>query len=484
MKISVLQNSITKDFFIERADGITLLDFLSKEGFVLNAYCGGKGICGKCKVEILLNGEKKVVSACKTALANGMCVLLEDTACSGLTETDGNGILVDKREGFGAVLDLGTTTLAFALIDLTSGSEIEKISMLNPQVSFGADVISRIAFSKNGNLVIMQKAILNATESVLKRFCSIVNKDKLESLFVSGNTTMLNIFAGEDVTGIGVAPYTAKILQSTKLNNLPLSVKETILMPSANAFVGGDAIVGAISVDIEKGNNIFVDIGTNGEIIVSNKGKYYCTSTAAGPCFEGAKIECGMGGTAGAIDHVWLDNGICFSTIENKSAKGICGSGLIDAIAIMLKGNVIDQTGACSKEKFYISSEVYITDKDVREFQLAKSAISSGIDVLMSIAGLKEEDVDNVFVAGGLGFYLNKENAVLVGLLPKGLSSKIKVVGNSSLKGAKSCLLNKTYLDRSIHLAKKVQNVDLSTKIEFNERFMENMFFGDDNYEL
>ncbi len=479
MKISVLQNLIVKDFFIEKSEGVTLLDFLCKKGYVLNASCGGNGTCGKCKVEILLNGEKKVVLACKTALVDGMCVILKESLGTGLTDTDGKDFLIKKRDGYGAILDLGTTTLAFVLIDLSLGTTIEKISMLNPQASFGADVISRIGFSKDGNLSVMQNAVLNVTESVLKKFCQTVNADKLESLFVAGNTTMLNIFAGADVTGIGVAPYTAKILKCTKIDNLPLSVKETVLMPSANAFVGGDAVVGAISVNIEKGNNIFVDIGTNGEIIVSNKGKYYCSSTAAGPCFEGARIECGMGGTIGAIDHVFEKNGISFSTIGNETAKGICGSGLIDAIAIMLKLGIIDQTGACRQEKFYISDNVFVSDKDVREFQLAKSAIASGIDILSIVAGLKEEDVDNVFVAGGFGFYLNIENAVSLGLLPKGLKDKIKVVGNASLKGAKMCLLNEEYLDRSIEFTKKVQNVDLSTIKEFNERFMDNMFFED-----
>jgi len=479
MKISVLQNGIAKNFCIEKEDRTTLLEFLYNNGYVLNASCGGNGTCGKCKVEILSNGEKKTVLACKTAVVDGITVILDQVLGSGLTDTEEQVFSVEKREGFGVAFDLGTTTLAFALIDLANGTIKQKKSMLNPQASFGADVISRINFSKDGNLKILQKVILEATESVLKDFCIFLNQDKLESLFISGNTTMLNIFAGAEVTQIGIAPYSAKILQCTKLRDLPLSVKEVVLMPSANAFVGGDAVVGAVSVGIEKGNNVFVDIGTNGEIIVSKGGEFYCASTAAGPCFEGARIECGMGGTAGAVDHVFEDNGIAYTTIENVFPKGVCGSGLVDAIALMLKKGIIDQTGACQQDKFFITDKVYITNNDVREFQLAKSAIASGIDVLMSVAKLSDDEVDNVFVAGGLGYYLNIGNAVSLGLLKKSLKNKIKVVGNASLKGAIMCLLNKKYLDESIDLSKRVQSVDLSTSKEFNERFIDNMYFED-----
>ncbi len=426
-----------------------------------------------------MNGKSETVLACKTALVDGMLVLLNKISGMGLTATDGKEFLIKKQEGYGAVVDIGTTTLAFALVDLSKGEVLQKRSMLNPQASFGADVISRINFSKNGNLPVLQNAILKATEDVLKEFCQIVNGDRLEKLFVAGNTTMLNIFAGADVTGIGVAPYTAQILQCITLNNLPLPVKEIVLLPSANAYVGGDAVVGAVSVGIETGNNVFVDIGTNGEIVVSNKGKYYCASTAAGPCFEGARIECGMGGVSGAIDHVWWTDKLCVSTIEKERPKGICGSGLVDAIAVMRKLEEIDETGACKQEKFFLADEVFVSDKDVREFQLAKSAIASGIDALMSVAGLKAEDVDNVYIAGGLGFYLNVENATFLGLLPKGLQGKIKVVGNTALKGAQMCLLNDTYLYRCIELAKNMENVDLSTLDEFNERFIENMFFDE-----
>ncbi|MBQ8884748.1 MAG: DUF4445 domain-containing protein [Clostridia bacterium] len=479
MKISVFQNGNRKEISFDGEKGDTLLELLAKNGYVLNAGCGGNGTCGKCKAEILLNGEKKTALTCKTVPADDMSVLLSEASGTGLTETDGDDFPIEKGEGYGAAVDVGTTTLAFALVDLSTGKVVGKRSMLNPQASFGADVISRIRFSSGGNLSMLKNAVLNATESVLKEFCALIKTERLEKLFVAGNTTMLNIFAGADVTGIGVAPYTAKILECVTLNNLPLSVKETVLLPSANAYVGGDALVGAVSIGIEKGNNVFVDIGTNGEIIVSNGGKYYCASTAAGPCFEGARIECGMGGTAGAIDHVFEGERLSFSTIGNTDPKGICGSGLIDAIAVMRKRGLVDETGAFDGGKYFLADGVYVTDKDVREFQLAKSAIASGIDVLMTVAGLKEEDVDNVFIAGGLGFYLNVENAVYLGLLPRGLKAKIKVVGNTALKGAQMCMLNTAYLEKSVELAKRVENVDLSTLGDFSERFMENMFFGE-----
>lgn len=211
-------------------------------------------------------------------------------------------------------------------------------------------------------------------------------------------------------------------------------------------------------------------------------GKYLSTSTAAGPCFEGANIECGTGGVSGAIDSVCRKDGkLEYTTIGGAPAVGICGAGLVDAIALMLRENVIDGTGAFTgdEERFYLSEIVYISQKDVRNFQLAKSAIYAGIRVLLQRAGLDFEKVDRLYIAGGLGFYLDRDNAVEVGLLPEELKDKIEVIGNSALAGTKVCLCGAKNLERAQELARGAEYIDLSADAAFMDEYISNMNFGE-----
>lgn len=485
MKLTVYSSGQCRDIFFDKKTN--LLRLLQDNGYEIKAGCGGNGTCKKCRVRVISGlGEKdSYILACQSIIScDGVIEVFEDKG-TGLDYFNDTKIEFEKKAGYSIAMDLGTTTIAYNLVSLTSGKVIDKVTCLNPQASFGADVISRIKYATENNVSVLQDVVIHNIKINAEEFAGRNNIKNFECICVAGNTTMLNIFLGEDISGIGKAPYTARILESKRVpgENFGLArIKEVVTLPSQSAFVGGDAVIGSVVVEEDKGNNIFVDIGTNGEIIVTNNGRIFCGSTAAGPCFEGAKIECGMGGCAGAINHVAEENGkIVYTTIGDVPATGICGSGLIDTVAFMMDKKVIDITGAFEndEDRFYLTDKIYISARDIREFQLAKSAIRSGIEVLADMAGLSFEDADNLFVAGGFGFYINMENAVKTGLLPEALMGKIKIVGNTALKGAYISALSPEILKKASAVALKSETVELSDLAEFSEKFMNNILFGE-----
>lgn len=242
--------------------------------------------------------------------------------------------------------------------------------------------------------------------------------------------------------------------------------EEVVVLPSVGAFVGSDIVAGAVALDMESGNCLLADMGTNGELLLHCDGKLVSASTAMGPCFEGANIECGTIAVKGAINSVYTENGkVRYTVIGDVEATGICGATLVDAIAVMLENGEIDGSGRFTndKDKFYITDTVYVSQADVRAFQLAKSAVCAGIKVLLSGAEIAYEKIDKVFIAGGLGFYLNIENAVKTGLIPKELGSKTCAVGNTSLSGAKLCLLSEDKAAVAQSLSKRTKYIDISS---------------------
>ncbi len=458
-------------------NGKNLLDLLQENGYMLSADCGGNGKCGKCLVDILYLGERKKVLACKTTPLDGMTVFVDDDNASivtfGVDDFD-----VQKSSGLGLALDVGTTTLAFSFVDLSNGKTIKTASCLNPERSFGADVISRISYAK-------EKGVASLTDCLKEKVNEVINREtaslgeKIKTLVVTGNTVMQHLFVGENIVSFGEYPYSPVFLEKREYDiSLGYNADKVILLPSFSSFVGADIACGGIATDIEKGNNLLVDLGTNGEILCHNDGEILTTSVAAGPAFEGADIECGMGGIKGAICSVKYENGkTTIQTIENGKPIGICGSGLIDAIAIMLDQNVIDESGAFTgnNDKFFLTDDVYVSAKDVRKFQLAKSAVRSGIDTVLNKIGAKT--LDNLFICGGLGYYFNPDNAVKVGLIPEKLLGSLKALGNTALSGAKACLVNDKYIVKAQNLINKAHNLDLSQDEFFMNAFIENMIF-------
>lgn len=485
MKVTVISNSIKKELTCEK--GENLLSILQKHGYRITASCGGRGVCGKCKVKVI-NGdfeniENGYVLSCVAKVNSDCEIEVFETSGGGLTYTRSSQNQIDSQQGFGVALDIGTTTLAFSLVNLQTGEEIKTKGVLNSQGSFGADVISRIVSSNEGNTKALQQCVLNQTREMLELYTAECG-EKIKKLYVCGNTTMLHLFLATSVEGIGKYPFIPEFVDTVRLlgKELNLPVDEVVLLPSVAAYLGADVVAGGIACDIGGANNLLVDIGTNGEMLLHTNGKFYSTSTAAGPCFEGANIECGTGGVAGAIDHLTIKDGKTeYTTIGDKEPVGICGAGLVDAVAEMFKCEVFDESGAFNgdEDKFYLTDKVYISQKDIRNYQLAKSAVFSGIKVLIMRSGLEYKDIDKLFIAGGLGFYLNKENAVETGLLPKELKDKIEVIGNSALAGTRACMLSKKCLEFAEKLAKDTEYIDLSADPDFMDEYILNMNFGE-----
>jgi uncharacterized 2Fe-2S/4Fe-4S cluster protein (DUF4445 family) len=385
----------------------------------------------------------------------------------------------------GVALDIGTTTVSARLLDLDTFSPLDTYSALNDQRVFGADVMSRINAARNGKTAELYALINRETEKILSAFMKKYDLKKIEKLTVSGNTTMLHFFINADPSAMGEIPFTPVFLDQKELRGeeLSLSAETVVLLPSIAAFIGSDIVSGLAALDIlsAEDNSLLIDIGTNGEMALLHKGQLYCCSTAAGPAFEGAEISCGMGSIAGAINKVALREGkLYYTTIAGVPPRGICGCGLIDAMAVMLKTGIIDETGAFTDddyENFPIAEGISIINRDVRQYQLAKSAILSGIKILCAKAGLETSEVARVYIAGGLGFFIDKENAVAPGLRPVEFLDKISVCGNMSLQGAIKCLADPRILSECEKIVEKSVNIELAADPAFMNEFAENMLF-------
>ena len=483
--------------------GEAVLDSLVRSGIVISAPCGGRGICGKCRV-ILREGTVRLNESTETPKPGDFF-----PACLGIAVTDitielpeesAGEYIIEKtrakkagkkaiRAGLG--LDIGTTTVQAELICLDTGESLETLSVLNAQRSFGADVMSRINAARQGKTAELFTAINKQTEDILLYFINGWNLSGIELCTVSGNTTMLHLFAGVDPGSMGELPFAPVFLENRRFEGkeLSLSAGKITLLPGISAFVGADIVSGLAFLDIlnSKEDSLFVDIGTNGEMALWRKAeqRFLCCSTAAGPCFEGAEISCGMTAGPGAINRINQD--LSFSTIGNVPPRGICGTALIDVIAVMKQLDAIEETGALADKYletgFPIAEGIAVSQRDIRQFQLAKSAILSGISVLCQKAGLKAKDVDAVYIAGGLGFYLNLKNAAAAGLLPPEFAirpagkKQTAICGNTSLMGAVKSLTDDNFLQRCREIAAKSDHVELGQDSNFVEAFADNMYF-------
>ncbi len=427
--------------------------------------CGGRGVCGKCRV--ILNGES--VLSCKTYIDKDSLIQYNTnkTSVQGITEgimqkLDMNPII---EEGFCAAIDIGTTTVAGYIYKFPDCELKKSLCVPNPQAEFGADVISRIEHFKNGGGKDLQDAVLKAIREITDGF-------KIDKYVISANTTMQYLLVGKDPISLGIAPYVADDLFGKWYDNM-------YIMRSQSSYVGSDVVSGVLSSGMyKKDNSLLIDIGTNGEMVLKINDKMICCSTAAGPCFEGAGISCGAQAIDGAINSVYLENGeIKYTTIGDEKPVGICGTGLIDAISCLLKTGIIDETGYMEEDYYFCDSDVFISLEDIRKFQLAKSAIRSGIDTLMNYAKITASQIDNFYIAGGFGSFLNIESAVSVGLIPEDLKDKAVPIGNGAGMGASMILLNKDFIKTTEELADSMETVMLSDSEFFMDKYIENMMF-------
>lgn len=407
----------------------------------------------------------------------------------------------EDKNILGIALDIGTTGISAYLLDLENGNILNKASTLNPQTTFGGDVISRISFTmqeENGLDKLQEVIIEKINELIEELIGKKFNRDDIYNLNVAANTTMLHILAGVNPESIAKAPYKATFLDKIDLRPKELNIKINpkgiiTLLPSISSYVGADIVAGIVAIDISKYQSvIFIDIGTNGEMVLLKDGKFYSTSTAAGPALEGMNISCGMRAESGAIEKFELDENfnISYSTIGGTNARGICGSGLLDITSNLIKTGMLEPSGRFSKnlpenikekfrdKKFYITEDIYISQKDIRQIQLAKGAIASGITMLLKEVDDSIENIDHAIIAGSFGYHLKEESIRTVGIIPNSFKGDIKFVGNSSVEGAKLSLLNQDKLLEMMEIKDRVEVVDLSSKDYFQKYFIEALNFN------
>jgi uncharacterized 2Fe-2S/4Fe-4S cluster protein (DUF4445 family) len=477
--------------------GTPLIDLVNEYG--MEFPCGGKGTCGGCRVKILdgkINRTDKHLELLKkTGLEENEAlgcqvtidydVTLELLQLESLILTDNTPFDFKPGEGHAIAIDLGSSTIVAQLLSLKTGVVKDVISRINPQVRYGADIMSRIEFAVHqeghGKLVeLIRQEIGRIVKEILAK-----NHVTVKKIGLVGNTVMHHIFCDIDLSPLSMYPYESKDTGIKKFTPGHLGwdkniQAEIIFYPSIGSFVGSDILAGIFTTGIYKAEkyNILIDLGTNGEIAIGNRNGILCASTAAGPAFEGATISMGMKASAGAVSSIDKNgsNGLAIHTVSNMAPIGICGSGLIDAISVFVEQGKIDETGLiCNEhEKIEIIHPVYITQRDVREFQLAKSAMRTGIHIILEKSGIKYDDIDNVYFAGGFGNFVNIQNIKNTGLLDKTFKN-IHKAGNTALNGVKQCMFKD---DAEImDVLRKCSHLSLESDPNFQDHFANNMFF-------
>ena len=431
--------------------------------------CGGRGTCGKCTV--LVDGIATL--ACQYKIVHD--IVVEAPQCAEMLSEAGIIEGGAFTENMCLALDIGTTTMALALVSLDEKRTIKVITASNPQRAYGADIMTRIDYCSRHSVAKLQEILI----AKIDRMIADIGAPNIGTMYVSGNTTMLHTFFGVDCSPMGVAPYTPAFLDRKEMfaSALGLHRVETVIaLPSIAAFIGADIVAGLGFVGLPPKNkyDLLVDLGTNAEVVLFSENRGFATSAAAGPCFEGANISCGMSASAGAIYSFEIKGGKpSYKTIGGELGTGICGTGLIDIIAVLLKNDIIDQTGYMEKD-YPICEGVYLSSDDVRQYQLAKSAVCSAILSLISAAKIDFDDISTMYISGGFSAKINIENAIYSGLLPKELEKKAAAINNSSLKGTIKYACEG---ERLAPFIDKVEYVDLADSSCFSKLFVENMMF-------
>jgi len=471
-----IQNEI-----LSAEDGTNLLSLLRSRGTTLDALCGGNGICGKCKV--MVNGEELL--ACQYEVHSDVTVELSQKEKTEVL-TAGAEISVPVapiKEGYLAAFDIGTTTVVCFLLS-PSGEELAVESMLNPQQAFGADVISRIQRAMKGDQAALTDVIRKGMEELIERCCkkATIKTQEIGVVSVVGNPCMQQLFLGLDVANLAAVPF-APVLTKAEVvdakNYLPgCGNAKLLIVPDISGYVGADTMGCVLTTKMyeAEGTVLMVDIGTNGEMVLAHGGRLVACSTAAGPALEGANIQFGMRGSPGAINHVTEDG--C-TVIGGGEAVGICGSGLIDAVTVMLEKGILNKRGRVRTEdhNYYLTDKVYLTQDDIRQVQMAKGAIAAGIHLMAEYLGITVSDIDRVILAGAFGSFMNPDSACRIGLLPEELRGKITAAGNIAGSGSKILAKNMEQLTLAQTLTEKIEFLELASLPSFQRTFAKNMTF-------
>lgn len=533
--VTIVRDGTEKNIYVTK--GESLMEALTLNGVYMSAPCGGAGLCGKCKVQMLegateITAEDENVlskkelgegyrlscrsfpeSNCRIRLVNS-----DEESFDVVSEYKGNEPSADseiKENSYGIAIDIGTTTIAVGLVGGDSGTLLHVVTAVNRQRAYGADVISRIQASIDGKREVLKECIRKDLQSAVEKLLDEkhIELSKINKIVIAANTTMGHLLMGFPCDTLGVAPFTPVDIGTIRTSfsqlfcedddvdknidkdintdiNMGIDV-EIILLPGISTYVGADITSGLMACDFDKSDEVmaFVDLGTNGEMAIGNKDRILVTSTAAGPAFEGGNISCGMGSVAGAVCHVDIRNGetIC-DTIGSAPMIGICGTGVIECTYELLKEGLIDETGMLDEAYFEQGFELgktpegqplVYTQSDIREIQLAKSAVRAGFETLIKRYGVSYNQIDKVYLAGGFGYKMDIEKAVGIGLFPAELKGRIIPVGNSSLKGAVRYLAEADSVDRTGYIVEHAEEISLAMDDDFNQLYMDYMYFDE-----
>lgn len=545
------------DVTIDVPAGSSLLDAARRARVRLEAPCNGGGTCGKCKVRLdddardqarvagtrNLSAEEVAegwVLLCSTLVDGDIALDLPGNAERGLrilehgqradlplapwinkvfladsklTQVWAGPDLLAEEDGdsasrlWGVAVDIGSTTIVVSLVDLGTGSHVGSISALNPQAVHAQDVLSRIKLgSTPDGLDLLHREIMGEIDRLIGILANEarVPRRRIYEVVLAGNTCMLHLAAKVDPEPLGRYPYTPTVAGGTYLPAVPLGLRvapvaQVYFPPVVSGFVGADITAGMLSTSLAdgKGVTLFVDIGTNGEMVLAQDGRLQATSTAAGPAFEGMNIACGMRAARGAIERVSLEHGsVTVKTIDDAPAVGLCGSGLLDAVAELSAHGVVEPSGRFTKKRellppglqaqfavrdgkpvFHLTPDIYLSQGDIRQVQLAKGAVRAGIDVLLARNGLAPADVDRALIAGSFGYHLTVRSLVDIGLFPPEFDGKVEYVGNTSRTGAETLLTNGDSRRALADLVAQVDAVELANDEGFTKAFVAAMSF-------
>ena len=482
--------------------GENLLALLRSTNLAPEAPCGGNGKCGKCTV--LIGG--KPVLACGYTVSGDVTVHVTAAKTHARILTDGYGAEVEPqplRDGAMAAFDIGTTTVVCYLLEAGTGHLLAAASAVNPQQSYGADVISRIQRALAGEMEAQTRLIREQMGSLLGDACrqAGVLPETVGVISVVGNPCMQQLFLGimpENLAKIPFAPVLTKAEVGEAGDIFPFCPHAALVtVPDISGYVGADTVgcVLASGLDREEKRTLLVDIGTNGEMVLGNRERMIACATAAGPALEGAKIRFGMRGEPGAIDHAALvGNTLSLSVIGGGEAAGICGSGLIDIAAVLLDAGVVNARGRLAEPGtalplgdrifetegqrcFRLTDSVYLTQDDIRQLQMAKGAIASGIELMAAQLGGGVETIERVLLAGAFGSFIRPESACRIGLLPPPLLDRIQAIGNAAGSGARRVACSGAELQRAQTIADRAEFLELAALPEFQRTFAQSMRF-------
>lgn len=526
----------TRSVIAEEAE--TILTVARRAGLLPESPCNGNGICGKCKVKMTTaDGRQETVLACRTPVLNAIRVELLERPDAGnlqiqqagaaatvavdsavqkryrpladITEIYRDDVLIATEAGdtskqvYGLVVDSGTTTLVVSLVDLLTGREAAATGSLNPQSRLAQDVLSRIQYAATAaGLAELSRLYVDELNRLIGEVTAAAGTDPhhIYELVFSGNTCMLHLAAQVSPVSLGKYPYIPLIRGGDASTAASLGVwaaaaAEVYFPPIVSAYVGADITAGILASRLAErdGVSLFIDIGTNGEMVLAVDGKLVATSTAAGPAFEGMNIACGMRAAPGAVEAFRLaaDGERTVRTIGGHPATGICGSGLLDIVAELVKQRWIGKNGRLTgppgqgnllvaidgKPAFAVAGDVYVSQQDIRQVQLAKGAIRAGIEGLLAQQQITAAAVDRVLIAGSFGYHLNPESLIAIGLLPAPFRGKIEFLGNTSKTGGQALLINRQWRRRAAEIAAGVTVLELASVADFDRLFINCLHF-------